>query len=95
MNTKIVKIENQDFINLIESLHYEVNSRKDLIAFMLNSNMRTDTEAYERYNKEYMEFYIQYTEAKNKLEEMYVFTAVENPINWNLDFTTGEVTINY
>lgn len=95
MNTKIVKVENQELINLIESLHYEVNSRKDLIAFMLNSNMRTDTTAYERYNKEYMEFYIQYNEAKNKLEQMYVRTAVENPKDWNLDFETGEITINY
>lgn len=95
MNTKIVKIENQELINLIESLHYEVNSRKDLIAFMLNSDMRTDTAAYERYNKEYMEFYIQYSEAKNKLEEMYVRTAVENPRDWNLNFESGELTINY
>ena len=95
MNTKIVKIENKEFVNLIEALHYEVNSRKDLIAYMLNSNMRTDTEAYEKYNREYREFYIQYNEAKNKLEEMYVRAAVENPMNWNLDFETGEVTINY
>lgn len=95
MNIKIIKVENQELINLIEALHYEVNSRKDLIAFMLNSDMRTDTAAYERYNKEYMEFYIQYNKAKNKLEEMYVRTAVKNPINWNLDFETGEVTIEY
>jgi hypothetical protein len=95
MNTKIIKIENQELINLIEKLHYEVNSRKDLIAYMLNNNMRTDTEAYEKYNREYREFYIQYNEAKNKLEEIYVRTAVENPINWNLDFETSEVTIEY
>ena len=95
MNTKVIKIENEEFVNLIEALHYEVNSRKDLIAYMLNSNMRTDTEAYEKYNREYREFYIQYNEAKNKLEEMYVRTAVENPTSWNLDFETGEVTIEY
>lgn len=95
MNTKVIKIENEEFVNLIEALHYEVNSRKDLIAYMLNSNMRTDTEAYEKYNREYREFYVQYNEAKNKLEEMYVRTAVEDPINWNLDFSTGEITINY
>lgn len=95
MNTKIIKIENEELINFIESLHYEVNSRKELIAFMLNSNMRTDTAAYEKYNKEYKEFYVQYTEAKNKLEEMYVRTAVKNPINWNLNFETSEVTIEY
>ena len=95
MNTKIIKIENEEFVNLIEALHYEVNSRRDLIAYMLNSDMRTDTEAYEKYNKEYREFYIQYNEAKNKLEEIYVRTTVENPINWNLNFSTGEITINY
>lgn len=95
MNTKIIKIENQELVNLIESLHYEVNSRKDLIAYMLNSDMRTDTAAYEKYNKEYREFYVQYNEAKNKLEETYVRTAVENPMNWNLDFETGKITIEY
>ena len=95
MNTKVIKIENEEFVNLIEALHYEVNSRKDLIAYMLNSNMRTDTEAYEKYNREYREFYIQYNEAKNKLEEMYVRTVIENPTSWNLNFETGEVTIEY
>lgn len=95
MNTKVIKIENEEFVNLIEALHYEVNSRRDLIAYMLNNNMRADTEAYERYNREYREFYVQYNEAKNKLEEMYVRTAVENPMNWNLNFETGEVTIEY
>lgn len=95
MNIKVIKIENEEFVNLIEALHYEVNSRKDLIAFMLNNNMRTDTEAYEKYNKEYKEFYVQYNEAKNKLEEMYVRAAVKNPINWNLNFETSEVTIEY
>ena len=95
MSTKIVKVDNQDLINFIEGLHYEVNSRKDLIAFMLNNNMRTDTDAYKKYNKEYMEFYIQYIEAKNQLEKMYVRTAVENPTDWNLDFETGKLTINY
>lgn len=95
MNIKVIKIENEEFVNLIEALHYEVNSRKDLIAYMLNSDMRTDTAAYEKYNREYREFYVQYNEAKNKLEEMYVRTAVENPMSWNLDFETGEVTIEY
>ena len=92
---KIIKIENQDFVNLIESLHYEVNARKELISFIVSKDMGIDTDTFKKYNKEYMEFYIQYMEAKNKLEEMYVRTAVENPMNWNLDFETGEVTIEY
>ena len=92
---KIVKVENQDFINLIESLHYEVNARKELISFIVSKDMGIDTNTFKKYNKEYMEFYIQYNEAKNKLEEMYVRTAVENPKDWNLDFDSGEITINY
>ena len=93
--TTIVKIEDQEFVNLIEALHYEVNSRRDLLSYMLNSDMRTDTAAYEKYNREYMEFFVKYTQAKNKLEEIYVRTAVEKPLNWNLDFETGEVTVEY
>ena len=57
--------------------------------------MGIDTDTFKKYNKEYMEFYVQYNEAKNKLEEMYVRTAVENPKDWNLDFESGEITINY
>lgn len=92
---KIVKVENQDFINFIESLHYEVNARKELISFIVSKDMGIDTDTFKKYNKEYMEFYVQYNEAKNKLEEMYVRTAVENPKDWNLDFESGEITINY
>lgn len=95
MNTKIVKVENQELVNLIESLQYEVNARKELISFMLSTDMSMDTHAFERYNKEYMDFYIQYNEAKNQLQKMYVYTAVENPISWNLDFETSEITITF
>lgn len=54
-----------------------------------------DNTTFIKYNDEYLEYYIKYNMAKNKVEKDFVYTAVENPINWNLDFGTKKITITY
>lgn len=90
MNTIIVKDE---IINLIESLQYEVDARKDLIAFMISKNFDTSTDSFKRYQKEYMEFYTQYNAAKNELENLYLKKYKNKKIMWNLDFNNKTLTI--
>lgn len=90
--TTIVAIP-EEVVNRVQALDIETESRKNLIAYMLSSNLTTATEQFEAYQKEYRDFYYQFDIAKSEIERDYVRTAIENPIRWELNYSTGEVTI--
>lgn len=93
MNETIIKID-EALATYIESLQYEVNARRDIISFMLERDMDTSSKAFEQYQKEYNELFVQYTTAKDELEKRFVIPAVgDQRVGWNLDFATKEVTI--
>ena len=46
MNQKVIVIENQEKVNYLESLCYEVNARKDLLHYMIQSGTGPDNEAF-------------------------------------------------
>lgn len=85
----------QEVVNHIQALGVETESRKDLIAYMLSSNLSTATEQFATYQAEYKEFYRQFDLAKTNLEKDYIRTVIENPIRWELDYNSCEVTIYY
>lgn len=93
----LLKVDNQELINLIEGLHYETEARKDIITFYLTNDMKA-SDSFKEYNKEYREFFVQYSEAKTQLEDLYI---KKNPeldgrayTRWNLDFATGNLTVD-
>lgn len=94
----LLKVDNQELINLIEGLHYETEARKDIITFYITNGMDMTSEAWQSYNKEYREFFVQYSEAKTQLEDLFI---KKNPeldgrayTRWNLDFATGNLTVD-
>ena len=95
VKTKIVHISDKKFVDDVANFYYEVNGRRELISYMLNNDMRTDTPAYRRYHQDYMNYYIQYVKMKDELENKYVYAEIDNPISWNLDFETYEIVIYY
>lgn len=93
MKTIEITIDNQQMIDLLESLALETNSRKDVISFMLSNNMMlTDAKSFEKYHDEYQKFYKQYDTAKSEFQKMYVDT-IPNAVNWNLDFASALLTV--
>lgn len=86
---------NQDTVNLLEALHYEVNSRREVIHFMLTKpDPGFNKELFDHYNKEYAEFYAQYDMAKNELQRTYVSDElVAKGAVWNLDFNSCILTV--
>ena len=50
VKTKIVHISDKKFVDDVANFYYEVNGRRELISYMLNNDMRTDTPAYRRYH---------------------------------------------
>ena len=78
----------------LEGLHYEVESRKQIIGYMISANM-SKGDAFDSYNADYQKYFIEYEKAKSELEKQYIIPAAGSAFtNWNLDFGTCELTIN-
>ena len=89
-----MKITDEELVNKLEALNYEVNSRRDIIAFMLSGDYLR-TEAFAQYQQEYQNFYVQYDLLKKMLEDTYVKPLLKDDqtVSWNLDFASGELEI--
>jgi hypothetical protein len=88
----IIKID-EALRNKIQRYQYETEARKELIGFIatnpdLSSNQ---SEILARYEKEYMEFFKLYNEAKTEMINIYLKDITYK--SWNLDFYTCELTV--
>ena len=94
MKTTVINID-ENICNMIEALNYEVDSRKDVISFMLYRDMDMNTSSAKTYMKEYREYFTQYQTLKSELEKKYVLPILKDneKSTWNLDFETRELTI--
>ena len=91
---KIINVPTEVLKN-IQNLHTEVDSRKELIAFILTTNMPINSSNFNIYQNEYVKYYNLFEEAKNNFEQEYVRANVNNPISWSLNYKTSQVTIIY
>lgn len=73
----------EEVCNYLESLMYESDARKDLLAFCMDRGITGET--FDRYHKEYIEFSAQYTIAKQEMADQYIMPEHPN-CNWYLDF---------
>lgn len=85
----------QEVVNKIQALNAEVDARKNLIAFMISSEMNISNEQFNNYQSEYLKYFVEFEEAKSNFEKEYVRTAIANPISWNLDYQECEVAITH
>lgn len=86
-------IEDRNFIDELENLQYEVQARKNIIGYMIEmGQMKTDT--FQEYHNEYLKFFKAYELKKKEIELKYVKPAKKNVKSWNLDFGSGELTID-
>ena len=77
-------------------LQYENDSRKDVIAFMLASNMNMETDSFKKYSNELVKLKVQYEEAKSCLEKQYIIPKIgSTPCSWTLNFSTCEISLIY
>lgn len=92
---KKLTIDNQEIINKLESLGFETSSRSELLAHMLRTGMLPSDASFKAYHKEYQEFFVQYEAAKAEFEREYVMPLLKDgqAVNWNLNYSTHELTI--
>lgn len=92
----MIKTKNVDikFVNELQRLALETESRRDLIAFMITQNMDISGEKFKSYETEYQKYYLAYQTAKTEFETNVLKPEFgENMVKWNLDFNTSEVTV--
>lgn len=89
---KKITIQNENVVNFLESLSYEVNSRKDLMSYMIQSGVKPTDDAFKDYHKEYQDYFVQYQAAKDEFEKEYVRPFGTN-LTWNLNFSSKELTV--
>ena len=92
MEKKIEVVIPEKMSDYIEGLMYEVNARKNLVAFCIERGMDLDGEIFKRYHKEYVDFTAQYELAKKEMESIYVLPEYPGA-KWRLDFATQTLYI--
>lgn len=87
--------ENTLLLQLMKT-QYDMEARKELLGFLIAAN-NSHTEAFQDYEKTYIELYTQYSQLKAELERTIINPYCEEHglINsyWNLDFNTHTITI--
>ena len=93
----VITIEDKDFLDELEKLHYEVGTRKDIISIMVNNNMDLTSETFKQYHNDLIYFQKLYDAKKNELTDIYIYPLREQGYecgDWELDFNSGELTVN-
>jgi hypothetical protein len=81
-------IIDENICSKIEVLHYEVESRKEIITALLKVGTIAESELFKNYNNEYKKYFIEYNKAKQEMLEEY---KIPNNCVWKLDFSTKEL----
>ena len=81
----------------LESLYFEVESRKSLLAFAMERGLRGNPN-FEEYETEYKEFFIEYETVKKEFESKVIMTLLTDEekadaFNWFLNFDEQTVTV--
>lgn len=96
---KMIKIKiSKELSDYIESLQFEANRTKEIVAFMLSSpGYDTHTNTFAQWEKDNQEAYAKLCLAKNKLEHEVIPKLLPKETgavrSWSLDFYTHEVMV--
>lgn len=91
---KTLKVDSEIVVEL-QRLSVAVESRKELISFMISNDMDLTSPKFKEYEDEYEKYYFQYSALKKELEDKVLASKFgkDNLLRWNLDFATEEVTV--
>lgn len=96
-NILVIEIP-EDVSSYIQRLSYEVESMKEIVSLLMENNRHDSsfiqTPIFKEYSKELTEAIASFELAKSELEKNFVPEELkEHNYNWNLDFSTYELTI--
>lgn len=77
----------------LERLHYESESYKAIISYILSNDMDISNDTFKHYQEEFTEINKKYNQAKDDLTINYVKKDYPDAIVWNMDFVNHIVNI--
>ena len=90
----------QETVDYLQRLHYEVDSRADIIQRIIEAHAADEDDSvirsvpFRKYQEELAELKAEYELAKQEAGNQYIPEEVKGPnVNWSLDFQTGIMTI--
>lgn len=85
----------EELRNKVQRADIERSSRRDIIIYLMqHPEVEVSEERRLAYQKEYDDKFFEFEQAKSIIEKEYVQPATNNKaINWNLDYSSCEVTI--
>ena len=99
MNIINIKVNNE-MVDYMERLSYEVEGSKRIIKELITDNADNSSvlegATFKKYNQRYEEKFAAYEVAKQELQKEYIpKVLIEDkvPLNWNLDFSSGIMTV--
>lgn len=93
---KTIEFENEELLNLIEALYYEVEFRKDNCKYMIENGIPVTDENFLAYQNEGREYFVQLSEAKEKVREMLEEKFPEwNILRFNISFQKKAILVTY
>jgi hypothetical protein len=84
---------NENVSKNLEKLHYEVESYKSIISYVLTQQIDLNTDTFKSYQDKFTEINKEYQNAKNDLTINFVRKEHPDAISWNMDFINKEVEI--
>lgn len=101
MRTLKIDVKNQEIINYIERLHFEVEQRKDIIQRLIEAHANDSdalvlvSPAFKAYSSELSEFVAEYESAKQEIQDTFIPDYLNgHQFNWTLDFNTKQLIID-
>ena len=88
----ITKKLDDEIVATLESLSYELEARKSVVAEMLSQNMDISTDAFVKYQAELVQYKAKYETAKSEIQKKFV-DCVAGARRWELDYATKVLTI--
>ena len=76
----------------IERLDYECGALKNLLVEM-DERGKTDSPAFARWEKQYLEAFAAFQTAKIELEQHFLKPEMRGKVNWHLDYATSTLTV--
>ena len=96
---KVITIRPED-IEVVQDKHVASQTYKDTIAYLFDMNKNNPTflesPIFVEYQKKSEIAVKDFDKAKNDMFNKYIIEAgVKNPIHWTLDYSTGELSIEF
>lgn len=86
----------ENIVLTLQRLCVEVDSKKELLSFMIDKGVSFDNPRFQEYQEGYQEDFLSYEEAKKWFQKNCIEPSIEGAVlkSWDLDFDTCTCSVD-